>query len=123
MFRHQDQDSKWTRGSRVKLRSRVKSVCDGPKTRKVLRACSYYMFKQNYMQANPSKFQAMVLNRQGNMTNLVFNIDTATLKPNTFVKLLGVHLVITSSILTNKFDIFQQNAQNKLTQWLGYPEC
>ena len=49
-------------------------------------------FKQNYMQANPSKFQAMVLNRQGNTTNLVFNIDTVTLKPNTIVKLLGVHL-------------------------------
>ena len=49
-------------------------------------------FKQNYMQANPPKFQAMVLNRQGNTTNLVFNIDTVTLKPNTSVKLLGVHL-------------------------------
>ena len=44
------------------------------------------------IQANPSKFQAIVLNRQGNTTNLVFNIDTDTLKPNTSVKLLGVHL-------------------------------
>jgi len=48
-------------------------------------------FKNNFMEANPSKFQSIVLSRNQS-TSLQFNIDGVTLKPSPCVKLLGVYL-------------------------------
>ena len=48
-------------------------------------------FHNNYMQANPEKFQSIVLCRNDN-TNLRFNINGHVIEPSCTVKLLGVHL-------------------------------
>jgi len=47
-------------------------------------------FNQNFMEANPSKFQAIVLSKTN--SDIEFNIDGNAIKPMKCVKLLGVHL-------------------------------
>ena len=46
-------------------------------------------FKQNFMEANASKFQALILNCKD---SIVFNIDNEEITSEQSVKLLGVHL-------------------------------
>ena len=47
-------------------------------------------FKSNNMQANPCKFQAMTLSRKN--IDLEFEVNGYTIKSESSVKLLGVHL-------------------------------
>lgn len=46
-------------------------------------------FSDNYMKANPGKFQAMVLSRKN--VNISFNINNVTIVPTKCVKLLGIY--------------------------------
>ena len=47
-------------------------------------------FSVNHMQANPEKFQAMVLHRSMKTCSITFNIANAVIVPNDCIKLLGV---------------------------------
>ena len=50
-------------------------------------------FANNNMKANPEKFQAMVLGRNGKGSDIVFNLpNNVVIQPGEHVKLLGVHL-------------------------------
>ena len=52
-------------------------------------------FKDNDMQANPDKFQAMILspfNHSQTANDFCFEIDGVTIKPDKCVKLLGVYI-------------------------------
>jgi len=61
----------------------------------VLEECSnkaITWFKENHMQANPKKFQSMVLQRQSNINNININVGNETISPSDFIKLLGVSI-------------------------------
>ena len=80
-------------------------------------------FHCNFMQANPSKFQAIVLSRDPNVS-LQFNVNGNVIEPSKTVKLLGISLdndlsfnnhVATISKKTGK----QLNAMSRMSKYLS----
>ena len=49
-------------------------------------------FQRNYMQVNPSKFQSMVMNGNGIITNLPINVGYVEIETAMYVKLLGMYI-------------------------------
>ena len=49
-------------------------------------------FDQNEMQANPDKFQALLLGHLVDDTNIFFDINVLKIFPSDTVKLLGIHI-------------------------------
>ena len=49
-------------------------------------------FTANSMEANPSKFQALILGNAHNKENEIFNVNNTEIKPTSSVKLLGVEV-------------------------------
>ena len=54
--------------------------------------CALQWFSDNEMQANPSKFQALLLGKDSEKSNISFNIEGATITPSTSVNLLGIEI-------------------------------
>ena len=49
-------------------------------------------FSENEMQANPSKFQALLLGTKLKNSNISFNIGDTTITPSTYVNFLGIEI-------------------------------
>ena len=49
-------------------------------------------FQSNYIEMNPPKFQSMVMNRNGIITNLPINVGDVEIETAMYVKLLGLYI-------------------------------
>ena len=82
-------------------------------------------FSNNNMQANPKKFQCMVLQRQSKTCNISFKIDNEVILPSDNIKILGVHLDKDLSFTKHvsnlcKITSRQVNILGRLTGQLNY---
>ena len=64
----------------------VKQILQTAATRAII------WFQRNYMQVNTSKFQSMVMNRNGIITNLPIKVGDVEIETATYVELLGMYI-------------------------------